>query len=164
MSQGHGTARPLARDVIRFENVPELFVLPSGDAAWPVSGERSKEHRFKGYVLDGARQPTFKYEYREIKVDDFFEPFVDGDQRGLVRTLHFTSTKSVPGLMFRVAKSPELNLVGGQQYQLGKRARVDLVSGGEPLLISTDDGNELRISVGLNPGRAGSRLVLRYLF
>jgi cytochrome c553 len=164
MSQGHGTARPLARDVIRFENVPELFVLSSQDAPWPVPGERSKEHRFKGYVLDGARQPTFKYEYRNIKIEDFFEPFMEGERRGLVRTLRFASANVVSGLTFRAAKSPTLSLVEGQRYQLGERLRIDLVSGGKPFIISAGDENELRISIDLNPGEMGSELVLRYLF
>ena len=164
MSQGHGTARPLARDVIRFENVPELLVLASQDAPWPVPGERSKEHRFKGYVLDDSRQPTFKYEFRNIKVEDFFEPFMEGERRGLVRTLRFASANAVSGLIFRVAKSPTLSLVTEQRYQLGERLQIDLVSGGNPYLVSTGDENELRISIGLNPGVKDSELVLRYLF
>jgi cytochrome c553 len=164
MSQGHGAARPLARVVIRFENVPELFVLSSRDAAWPVPGERSKEHRFKGYVLDGSRQPTFKYEYRNIKVEDVFEPFTEGEQSGLLRTLRFASVNAVSGLIFRVAKSPGLAQMSGQRYQLSERFHIDLVSGGKPYIVSAGDEKELRISIGMNPGAEDSELVLRYLF
>ena len=164
MSQGHGTARPLSRDVLRFENAPELFALSSSDAPWPPSDVRSPEHRFKGYSLDAHRKPTFRYEYKGIKVEDHFEPSIEGGQRGMKRTLHFNSDVSVPGLTFRIGKGASILPIASRRFQIGEQMEIVIVSGGESYLITSAEGKELRVSVVHVPGVDDSQLVLRYVF
>ena len=90
MSQGHGTARPLSRNPIRFGSGTEIAALKKVTDPWPSNESRSLDHRFKGYQLDAKRQPTFEYEYRDREIRDFFEPIVEETFSGLRRTVRFS--------------------------------------------------------------------------
>jgi len=118
--RGQGFQPPNSGKVAAFDiTVAPLAILASPDDSWPTElqpGEpanRPVGFMFKGYELDRkTRNPTFKYTFGEVLVEDAITPKANG----FVRTLAFSSVPE--GLTFCVGQSKEL--VGeGRVYQLG---------------------------------------------
>ena len=166
MSQGHGTARPLSRNPIRFGKGAEIAKMKKVTDPWPVVESRSVDHRFKGYQLDAKRQPTFEYEYGDLEIRDFFEPIVDGTTRGLRRTLRFNGRgTSLDPLTLVSRMDGDWMQITARHFEIEGVLHVHLRSGGEGMIISTATERELRIAIGLDSsGKASGEMILDYFF
>lgn len=134
-SQGHGTVRPLSREVQRFTKGPELDFLKN---PWEVDEGRPPHHQFAGYYLDAKRRPTFMYRVDDVAVED---GVVDQDDPpALTRTLVLVTPTQRNDLRFRIAS--------------GKRLVREEASSGDAVSLVIDD--RWRVKVIADGGRTGS--------
>lgn len=99
--RGQGYQGPLGDNVLRLESRPALAVLEGADAAWPSETAREQGYRFRGYRLVQGRKPIFRYQYRNVLVEDFINPLSDDDFTPVVRTLTLSSKDPVDNLWIR---------------------------------------------------------------
>jgi putative heme-binding domain-containing protein len=160
-SQGHGTVRPLSRNVIRFAPGPDL---DDAKSPWVVDEGRPPQHRFKGYSLDQQRRPIFRYEFDEFTVTDYFVDAVDpkSQQPLLRRTLTLQSKKSDRHVSFRAADSEEIARGDDGTFRIGKTLRVRIVSDQNGQVVDTESGKQLHVPLGTT--ESSSTLILEYLW
>jgi cytochrome c553 len=108
--------------------------LKSLDDNWPAKGKttfgfpQNLGYQFRGYDLDAARRPTFRYEYGEVKVDDRFEDRVDDAGAAYFRrTIQLTAPAVTAPFHFRVAAGTKVTATGPQAYATDK-LRVRLIA------------------------------------
>jgi hypothetical protein len=108
--------------------------LKSLDDNWPAKGKttfgfpQNLGYQFRGYDLDAARRPTFRYEYGEVKVDDRFEDRVDDAGAAYFRrTIQLTAPAGTAPFHFRVAAGTKVTATGPQAYATDK-LRVRLIA------------------------------------
>ena len=162
MSQGHGTARPLAREQIRFAQAPDVMSLEDIRGEWPAEEGRSKRHAFKGYTLDSVRRPTFEYTFEGVAVRDaFVDQRVDG--RGhLIRTVELRSDDEPEGMVLRIASESDVSGLDNRTFQLGGSVPMRLLTSVDGVIIERGGASELRIPLEWNSGRA--KVVVHYVF
>ncbi|MAD79890.1 MAG: hypothetical protein CMJ50_03465 [Planctomycetaceae bacterium] len=158
-SQGHGTVRPLGRDLFRFAVGPEL-----DDAVnpWPVDEGRPPQHQFKGYDLDSLQRPILKYRFDSIDVEDY--PIdVRDEAAGTVlirRTLTFMSKRVRPNVLFRAATDPNIVSEDNGTFLIGKSLRIRIDDKHRGQIVKTPEGRQLRIPLDIGQGK--STLVIEY--
>ena len=162
MSQGHGTARPLAREQIRFAQAPDVMSLEDIRGEWPAEEGRSKRHAFEGYTLDSVRRPTFEYTFEGVAVRDaFVDQRVDG--RGhLIRTVELSSEDEPEGMVLRIASESDVSGLDNRTFQLGGSVPMRLLTSVDGVIIERGGASELRIPLEWNSGRA--KVVVHYVF
>ena len=89
--------------VIEFSSQPSFAALSDDQAAWPDTVDNPQY--FRGYALDTAGLPAFRYQLGETKVTDYLYPENDGT-RVLHREIHFQGGDSP--LFFRLAVGKEI--------------------------------------------------------
>lgn len=105
--QGSGNVHERSREIVRFALGPDLAMLESVEAAWPVleKGQRAEGFQFKGYTLDQKQRPTFRYAFAGLMIEDNFLDQAEGP--ALVRTLRF-DRPAPEGLFFRFPNGEQL--------------------------------------------------------
>ena len=104
--QGSGFVKEAGEGLVRLPAGPGLAKLESPDAKWPfvAEGENAPDLQLLGYSLDEKRRPTFRYQFEEIQVEDYFLDFAEGPK--LRRKISFS--KEVPeDFYFRLAWTEE---------------------------------------------------------
>ena len=108
VSPGH--FRPRGTDLVTLPPGVPFHRLASEDEPWPFKGKTNHAfphdhgYQFRGYHLDAKRRPTFRYQFGEVAVEDFFEDVRDREGKAFFRrTLKFTSAKPEPPFVFRAA-------------------------------------------------------------
>jgi mono/diheme cytochrome c family protein len=99
--RGQGYQGPLGDNVLRLESRPALAVLENAEVSWPTDPARQLGYRFRGYRLVEGQKPVFRYDYRQVQVEDFFDPTSDKDFTPLNRTLRLTSKEPLENLWIR---------------------------------------------------------------
>lgn len=139
--RGAGYEPPLGDHVVKFPSGPAFAILPNADHPWPNEEGRSLDQRFRGYVLDEVRRPSFRYELRGVQVEDSMVPRVEDVDVTLVRTLRFTGEASGGTLWFRAAAG---KIERGQDgtWRLEDKVRIRFRGGaGAPVVVQ----GELRV-------------------
>ena len=86
--RGVGRQKPLGDLVLPLESSAPVAILESVDTPWPNAKSVAEVYRFKGYTLDKAGTPTFKYMMEGIEITDRSELSQGlNDAPGLKRTL-----------------------------------------------------------------------------
>lgn len=103
-------------------------LLPARGTEWPDSIDpESTGYRFLGYTFDAHRRPTFRYQFHDIAITDFFVASGNaaaGELR-LKRRLALKSTRRpAPHLMFRVLRGSEIEVHGDRYIFAGTIAVV----------------------------------------
>jgi putative heme-binding domain-containing protein len=144
--QGSGNVRLLGRPV-DFATGPDL-----DDAKRPLITDKGRppNHHFKGYVLDGQRRPTFRYEFEEVKVTDYFVQITDEERRRLQRTVSLESKVARDGLRFRVATAKSISQKD-ESFLVGENLRVRVLSDHDASIVKVEDGYQLQIPVSITP-------------
>ena len=94
----------------------------------PFGFPQNLGYQFRGYDLDAARRPTFRYEYGEVKVDDRFEDRVDDAGAAYFRrTIQLTAPAGTAPFHFRVAAGTKVTATGPQAYAADK-LRIRLIA------------------------------------
>jgi cytochrome c553 len=145
VGRGPGFQKPLGDFVTVFENSAPFAILSSADAAWPRDAARDQQMRFKGYRLDAAGQPTFRYAFAGVNVEDYPTPvFLQETAVGLTRELKIHISKPTPGLVFRGAAGKLTRVEGG--FLLNDQIRISL-TGVVAKLVEVEGQQELRATL-----------------
>ena len=147
--RGQGYQPPAGEAVIKLPEGVAFATLDSPDATWPQAEYRTKDLRFRGYVLGKYQRPTFKYERGDVTIEDIPEPVAapDEDSFGQIkRTIKLKAKNAPDNLYLRIAQG-DFEEEGGS-FQSSEL--VVTVKGGK---ASSKDG-ELRVPVTFKNGAA----------
>ncbi|MGE4550755.1 MAG: PA14 domain-containing protein [Opitutales bacterium] len=147
--RGQGYQPPAGDAVIKFPEGVAFAILDSPEGTWPKAEYRTKDFRFRGYLLDKYQRPTFKYERGEIVIEDTPVPISAGsdDAAGQIKRVIKLKAKNAPAnLYFRIAQG-DFEEEGGS-FQSSEL--VVTVKGGK----ATSKGGELRVPVTFKNGSA----------
>jgi putative heme-binding domain-containing protein len=153
--QGHGTVRPMERDVHRFELGPDL---DDAKNPWIVDPGRPPKHQFRGYYLDILQRPTFLYRFENISVEDFsidsFRQRGDKPSVSLQRTITFESPAKRAGLRFRIASGKEIKRSDDGVFIVDRKVRIRLSRPDDARVVDGENSQRLEIHWDLPAGKS----------
>ena len=160
-----GSFHPRGTDRISFPPGIPFHDLKSLDDSWPFKGKTNhgfpQDHgyQFRGYHLDEMRRPTFRYHYREIEVEEFFEDVVTQDGNAYFkRTFQFEAAEPQEPFYFRAACGRKVSATSDQVFVID-RLQLRLTSDHAGILREGDPGE---ILVPLTLPKGISTLTLEY--
>jgi len=157
--QGSGNVHPLGKPT-EFSKGPDL---DDRQNPWVPDEGRPPGHRFKGYRLDQAQRPTFRYEFDSVEVEDYFREVTDDEttQATLRRTVKFSAPTGRDKLRFRLASADRI-VFADQVFAIGDHLKLQLVSPQVPqIVVEPGRGQRLEIHFDLAPGQS-RELVIDY--
>jgi len=136
--RGTGYEPPLGDHRIALPDGPSFAALADSNAPWPTAGPGGG--KFLGYRLDTRQQPTFRYRFAGLDIEETPLPHPGPVDMTLVRTFRFQGTAAGP-LWFRVAKGT----IGraGDGFTVDGALKVNIRGGGTPVVA----GDELRVPI-----------------
>lgn len=159
--QGSGEVRPLGR-TIRFAKGPDLYLEKT---PWQDDGGRPPTHRFRGYSLDQAEQPTFQYSIGDVSVREKFEPVTktESEKAQLRRTVGIKTGGEPQSLRFRIAESPTITAKENGIYELENGLQIKIAHTAPIQITETEGGmKQLQISIDAQVG-SEHKLIFEYL-
>lgn len=136
--RGNGMSIPQG-SVLNLNNQPTLALVVSDQTAWPASYGETDGFRQRGYEIDAAGRPTFKYDVAGVKVEDQIRP--DADSKFLNRELRITGT--IPAtLKCRLASGKEIVKISDNTFVVDKSyyiqadgAAIRTIGGNQELVV-----------------------------
>lgn len=144
ISRGDGNSRAVG-SVINLDDKPSLAVLHQDNQAWPDSLEAGTTLRQKGYELDEAGVPTFKYIFNGVSIND---KAVSEDGKMLTRKISIDGIDAPKDLFARVADGSDIVDLGNGLYAVNDFTYyVQLDKGVKPVIRSSAKGKEMLLPV-----------------
>ena len=136
--RGNGMSIPQG-SVLNLNNQPTLALIAGDQTAWPASYGETDGFRQRGYEIDAAGRPTFKYDVAGVKVEDQIRP--DADSKFLNRELRITGT--IPAtLKCRLASGKEIVKISDNTFVVDKSyyiqadgAAIRTIGGNQELVV-----------------------------
>ena len=149
--QGSGRVRPMGR-AINFPIGPDL---DNTSNPWIVDDGRPPEHQFRGYALDNRRRPTFRYQFENVEVEDFFKESKESttDRTSLRRTVSLVTPDEHKDLRFRVAGGKDIKADGEGSYLVEDDLQIRILSDHSIQLSETNGEKLLEIRFELSPSQ-----------
>jgi hypothetical protein len=142
LSRGNATARPIG-SVVVIGDAPALALIHSDDQAWPDSLEKGI-YRPKGYELDEAGLPTFKYIFDDISIND---KSISDDGKILIRKISVDGP-APKDLFTRVATGSDIVDIGNGMYSVNNATYyVQLDKGTKPVIRNSAKGKEMLLPI-----------------
>ena len=144
--QGSGNVRPMNRP-IHFAKGPDLNDALNSDV---LEKDRPPNHQFKGYVLDNAQRPTFRYRFKSIELEDYFTEVSDDEKNEthLRRSIKLSSQDPAE-IAFRIASSDNLVRENDTTFRVGENLEVKILSEHNAAISSQNDTQHLSIQLQL---------------
>ena len=120
-NRGQGYEDPAGENLVKVNRGVAFSILESQTSPWPQDPDPTHQPRFKGYRLDKKQQPTFLYQFGEIKVADTALPAQRG--QGFSRTLEIQIPKgsaSDKTLYFRALSGQQVSVDGEREFSFDK--------------------------------------------
>jgi mono/diheme cytochrome c family protein len=160
-----GHFRPRGTDLISFPPGIPFHRLESLDNNWPYKGKANhafpQDHgyQFRGYHLDAARRPTFRYLYGDIAVEDFFEDLRDkAGKPYFKRTLRLETPTEPAPFYFRAAGGKRITTRSNRSFEVDAlQLRITSDHAG---IVRQGENGDVLIPLTLPKGR--STLTLEY--
>lgn len=153
VGRGPGFQKPLGEPVATLPDDAPLARLESQTHQWPATTDRSNKdpnYKFRGYELDKARMPTFRYQFQElVSVEDFIQPKSEGEIFTLVRTVSFAADKPVSDLHFLVATGNKIEAGEQGWHTVNDKLRIRIESSDKPIIRESKGRKELLVPVKL---------------
>jgi hypothetical protein len=142
LSRGDGNSRALG-SVISLDDKPALALIHNDTQAWPDTLEKGL-FRAKGYELDEAGLPTFKYIFDGISIND---KTISDDGKMLTRKV-WVDGPAPQDLFTRVADASDITDLGNGLYSINNFTYyVQLDKGAKPVIRSSAKGKELLLPI-----------------
>ncbi|MBC8114787.1 MAG: cytochrome c1, partial [Candidatus Saccharimonas sp.] len=158
--RGQGFEAPLGDHLIELAPNAPLAKLASPNDPWPTTLARESGFRFLGYKLDAKQQPTFRYSFSGVTVEDQPTPLkADGQPfASLRRTLTVAGSATEP-LYYRAAVASKIEKLAEGEYKLDgfwtMKLNATNNNGGEAATLRQAGGKwELLVPVNLSGGKA----------
>lgn len=147
VGRGPGFQGPLGDFLVKLDKAVPVARVESLDAPWPTASARELGYRFRGYSLDQAGRPKFRYSFDGVQVEDFPFPVPANavDDVALERRVSVTISKPTPGLYYRAAAG-QIREVSGGVYSVDARLKVR-VDGGKCQVVTVGGSQELRVAL-----------------
>lgn len=145
VGRGPGYQTPLGDHVMELVSGQPFAVLNDLLEKWPAESSRDAGFHFRGYKLNPAGQPTFRYDWKGNSVEDFIEPVEHNPDAALRRTLSIHAEMPEGLTYFRMARAPIIDKVA--EGWLVSGSVLITVSGAEPVLRESDGHKELIVPV-----------------
>jgi mono/diheme cytochrome c family protein len=146
--RGEGVQSPLGDKVIRFEKAAPIAKLASPTDAWPTEKARERGYRFRGYSLNASGQPTFKYGFSDVEIEDTPRPIAkttNVSDSGFDRELKIKVNKPTDSLLVLLGSGQIQSETDGS-FTLNKQVKIR-VAGVKAELVAVGDHQELRASL-----------------
>lgn len=159
VGRGPGYQKPLGDAVIQLPKEAPLAVLDSNTTEWPATTDQNnKDPKFKflGYTLDPKQNPTFRFKFDDLTVEDLTLPKVDGEVGTLTRTLSFASDKPASNVYYLVATG-KVTADSDNWYKVGDSLRIHAPGA---MVRESKGRQELLAPVKLEGGKA--KIALEY--
>lgn len=161
--QGSGNVRPMGKP-FDFPKGPEL---DRSESPWVVDDGRPPNHRFKGYSLDASRRPTFRYDFGDVNVEDFFTSvqIPSSPDLQLSREISFVPLTDQSDLAFRIVSGGEksIRLIEDdrQSFLVNGQLRVRVDPDHQAEIAELPSGQEIRVKLNL---KANQRQTLKIYY
>lgn len=142
--RGVGYEPPLGDHRIHLPDGPAFAAISEAGAVWPSLEESGG--KFLGYRLDRKQQPTFRYQFGSVRIEETPQPKPGPVDMTLVRTFRFEGPASA--LWFRAAKGKIRQ--DGDSWIVDDQLRLKFRDTGAPVIA----GDELRVPVNTATGFA----------
>ena len=156
VDRGPGNQTPLGDHVMTLPAGPPIATLVSLDQTWPDKSPRENGFHFKGYTLNPGGVPTFKFQWNDVSVTDFLQPYEASPDSGLQRTVIVKSSERMENVYLRIAAASKINVVDGVFVTNGITLKFDDC---EPVIRTIDGHQELLVPVQLN---INGKAIIRY--
>ena len=163
----HGSFRAHGEQRIAFPLGIPFHRLKSMDDSWPYKGKsnytfpQDHEYQFRGYQLDEKRRPTFRYDYGDIKVEDFFEDIPEANGKAwFKRTFTFETSDAQKAFYFRAGSGKKITHPSDGTY-LVDQLEIRITSPHKGV-IRDGDPAELLIPLTLPEGKSNLNLEYRW--
>ena len=116
--------------------------------AWPSGKARDRGYQFRGYSLNQAGQPTFKYRFSDVEVEDTPLPHAKptgASSAGLERALKIKINKPTEGLVLLLG-SGQVQAEADGSFTLNKQVKIR-VTGVKAELLEIGDHQEIRATL-----------------
>lgn len=144
--RGEGVQSPLGDAVVSFEKTSPIAKLTSLKDAWPTEPARQRGYQFKGYSLNQAGQPSFKYGFADVEVVDWPRPRARiAKEMGFDRELKITIAKPTQGLVMLLARG-QIRSENDGGFTLENRLKIR-ITGVNAELLQIGDHQELRAAL-----------------
>ncbi len=143
--QGMGSIRPLGTNVVIFPHGPALAVLQDALTPWPVESSKALGMKFRGYQLDGLKQPVLLYSFHDLGIEDFLSPTHNAGKTGLRRTVKFTG--SPPGGLHLRLATGRLMSVGDGSWRLDDSLTLRVRGGADAFVRGESGRGELLVPI-----------------
>jgi hypothetical protein len=144
-SRGDGSSRPAGALQRLDKIVPAINKLNSPELAWPADTS-GMGFKLKGYALDAAKRPIFRYLVYNTMVSDATR-VMDGGQ-GLSREISIDGPAEK--LYFKLADSKNIEVISDGLYLLNDKSyfiRIDSAGGEKPIIRNSTIGKELLLPI-----------------
>jgi len=138
--RGDGSSKPMG-SLTSLGDTPLLNVLNTATAAW---GDLDASYRPRGYELDEAGQPTFKYDYAGVNVSDKTTPSEDGK----LFKREITVKGSAANLYARLAVAKTITKANDGLFIIGENSYYIKVIEGTPSIRESAGMKELVLPAG----------------
>ena len=158
VDRGPGNQTPMGDHVMTLPAGPPLAVLESLDQAWPGGNPKESGYQFRGYTLNPAGLPTFRYNWSGAEITDTVEPFASQPDNGLKRTLTIKASEGLENAWIRIATG---RITGSANSWISNGIQIK-IEGGLPIVRKSGDQEELLIQ--LPPGAADVRVSITMIW
>jgi len=150
--RGQGFEHPLGDDVLQLPPGVPLAKLPSVNNSWPAGPAREHGFRFRGYELDDAQRPAFRYDVGGLTVTDALSPKTVPEARypHLSRVLTIVGPSSDSVWYFRAAVAEKLEKSADAAYLVDGVWTIKIAGGDATVLRDAAGKQELLVPIRLN--------------
>lgn len=155
--RGKGFEPPLGDDVIPLPTGHPLQVLDQLSEPFTAPQTDASSNRFHGYSLNEKQQPTFRYSFNGIQIEDTPIPITNNDQpTALKRTLKFTGQGGTDRLWYLAARSNRIRETDRGRYRIDDAWGMEIQSTAhEKSVVREIQGKqELLVPIRLIDGQA----------
>jgi hypothetical protein len=149
--RGDGSFRPLGAPQFLYKG-QSLAFLSSASEAFPEMAKEG-EFRTKGYTIDDAGRPVFKFIYQGLEVEDKVRP--DDNNRGVSHEITIKNRGTKTGLYYKLAEGSAIQSLADGSYAIDDKqyyikpsspATIREVNGKKELVVVVD-GNNVNYSI-----------------
>lgn len=101
---------------ITLPGVCPVTIYTDQSRMFPDSLDDETELVYKGYALDGQRQPTFTYQYQDSQFTDRLSPYENG--KGLTRQIKISNPPAGKQLAYRLAEGKNITEVSKNVFRV----------------------------------------------
>lgn len=154
VGRGPGFQGPLGDFVIQVDKAVPVARLESIESPWPTAKPRELGYRFRGYSLDEAGRPKFRYSFDGVQVEDFVLPSRATESLAqpaplgrstLQRHTTVTVAKPTEGLFYRAATG-QIREEGNGVFTVDSRWNLHIASD-KSQIVAIGGVQELRVAL-----------------